>query len=57
MHRFIIILAALAALSACAIPNGYNPATAAAQDARNEALKATIGPDGLPLSPGALVVQ
>ena len=57
MHRFIIIVAALSALSACAIPNGYNPATAAAQDARNEALKATIGPDGLPLSPGAQVIQ
>ena len=57
MHRFIILVAALAALSACAIPNGFDPAAAAAQDAHNEALKATIGPDGLPLAPGAVVVQ
>ena len=57
MTKTILAAAALAALSACAIPNGYNPAAAAAQDAHNEALKATIGPDGLPLSPGAVVVQ
>ena len=57
MIRLLLSAAALASLAACAIPNGYNPAAAAAQDARNEELKATIGPDGLPLSPGALVVQ
>ena len=57
MTKFALVTVALAALSACAIPNGFNPAAAAAQDAHNEALKATIGPDGLPLSRGAVVVQ
>ena len=57
MTKTFLAAAALAALSACAIPNGYNASAAAAQDARNEALKATIGPEGLPLSPGAQVIQ
>ena len=57
MFKIILATAALASLTACAIPNGFNPAAAAAQDAHNEALKATVSPDGAPLPAGTVVVQ